>query len=90
MILNNQKQAVNLRIQKFLALLILVIIIGLIYFANILPRGLYGLNKNQVAVGIILIFAGYFIFDYLRNYYYVSYNDTGDKFILRYFSLTPA
>jgi hypothetical protein len=89
MIINNQKQAVNLRIQKFLALLILVVIIGLIYFANIIPRGLYGLNKNQVAVGIIMLFAGYFIFDYLRNYYYISYNDTGDKFILRYFSLRP-
>lgn len=89
MIINNQKQAVNLRIQKSLSLLILIIIIGLIYFANIIPRGLFGLSTNQVAAVIILLFAGYFIFDYMRNYYYVFYSDTGDKFVLRYFSLRP-
>jgi hypothetical protein len=89
MIINNQKQAVNLRIKKSLALLVLVIAIGLIYFANVLPHRTYGFSRNQIALAILAIFFIYFLIDYMRNYFYIYYSDTGDKFILRYFSLRP-
>ncbi len=89
MTIDNQKQAVNLRIQKSIALLILIIALGLIYFANILPHSIYGLNRNEIAVLILVIFVSFFILHYLRNHNYIYYSDTGNKLILRYFSLRP-
>jgi hypothetical protein len=89
MILNNQKQAVNLRIQKSIALLILVIAIGLIYFANVLSHSTFGFSRNQIAIFIVVIFVTYFLGEYLRNHNYIYFSDTGNKFILRYFSLRP-
>ena len=89
MVINNQKQAVNLRIQKSIALLIFVIAIGLIYFANILSHSTYGFSRNEIAIFILVIFILYFLFHYLRNHNYIYYSDTGNKLILRYFSLRP-
>ncbi len=89
MIISNQEQAVNIRIQNSIGLLVLVITIGLIYFANILPNNTLGFNKNQIAIFIITTLTGYFILNYLRNHNYIYFSDTGDKFILRYYSLRP-
>lgn len=89
MILNNQKQAVNLRIQYSLALLIFVIAIGLIYFTDIFKQGVLSYNKDQVAIFILVVFILYFLLNFLRNPQYIYYSDTGNKFILRYFSLRP-
>ncbi len=87
--ITNQKQAVSLKIQKSVALLALIIIIGLIYFANILSHSTFGLTRNQIALFIVSGFALFFIFHFLRNHNYIYYTDTGNKFILRYFSLRP-
>ena len=89
MIINNQKQAVNLRIQKSLALLVVVIVVALIYFTNALPPGTMGLSKNQFAIAFVSVFLVYFLVDYLRNYHYIYFSDTGDIIILRYYSLRP-
>jgi hypothetical protein len=46
MTIDNQKEAVNLKIQKSIALLALIIAIGLIYFANVMPRGILGFSRE--------------------------------------------
>jgi len=89
MVINNQKQAVSLKIQKTLALLILVIAIGLIYFTNVLAHGAFGFNMDQIAGFIVGLFILYFLYHILRDHNYIYYSDTGNKFILRYFSLRP-
>jgi hypothetical protein len=89
MIITNQKQAVNQRIQKVIVLLILVIMIGLIYFTNAIPRGALGFSREQITVGILIMIFAFFLYDYMRNYNYLYYTDTGDKLILRYYSLRP-
>ncbi len=87
--ITNEKRAVNLRIQKSIALLILIIAIGLIYFANVLPQTFLGLSNNEIAILILAAFFIYFLFHYIRNHNYIYYSDTGNKLILRYFSLRP-
>ena len=89
MIITNQKQAVNLRIRKSIALLGLIISIGLIYFANILPHSTFGLSRNEIAILIFTMFLLFFIFHFIRNHNYIYFSDTGNKLILRYFSLRP-
>jgi hypothetical protein len=89
MTIDNQKKAVALRIQKSLAILVFIILIGLIYFVDIIPKGLFGLTRNETAMVLIILFVVFFLFHYLRNHNYIFYSDTGDNFILRYFSLRP-
>lgn len=89
MTISNQTKAVNLRIQKSIALLVLVIAIGMIYFANILSHRTLGYSRNEIAIFIVAIFILFFLYHYLRNHNYIYYSDGGDKFILRYFSLRP-
>lgn len=89
MVIDNQKQAVSLRIQKSLALLLLIISIGLIYFANILNSGALGLSRDQIAGIIVALFLLFFLLHFMKDHNYIYYSDTGNKFILRYFSLRP-
>ena len=89
MTIDNQKKAVALRIQKSLAILVFIILIGLIYFVDILPRGTLGLTRNEFSIIVIGIFILFFLFHYLRDHNYIFYSDTGNNFILRYFSLRP-
>lgn len=89
MTIDNQKQAVNLKIQKTVALLVLVIAFGIIYFTNILVKGVFGFTRDHVAIMILILFILFYTYHYLRNHNYIYYSDTGDRFILRYFSLRP-
>ncbi len=89
MTLDNQKKAVALRIQKSLAILTFIILIGLIYFVDIIPRGMMGLTRNEFSIIVIGLFILFFLFHYLRDHNYIFYSDTGSNFILRYFSLRP-
>ncbi len=89
MVIDNQKQAVSLRIQKSLALLLLIISIGLIYFANVLNSGVLGLSRDQIAGIIVALFLLFFLVHFMKDHNYIYYSDTGNKFILRYFSLRP-
>ncbi len=89
MTITNQKQSVNLRIIKSLALLFLIIAIGLIYFANVLRDGAFGYTRDQVAVFMIILVVLFFLYHFVRDHHYIYYSDTGDKFVLRYFSLRP-
>jgi hypothetical protein len=89
MTIDNQKKAVALRIQKSLVILVFIILIGLIYFVDIIPRGVAGFTRNEIAIVLIVMFVLFFLFHYLRNHNYIFYSDTGDNFILRYFSLRP-
>lgn len=89
MTINNQKAAVNLRIQQSIALLALIIAIGIIYFADILPYRTLGYTRNEISVLIFIIFVLFFLFFYLRDHNYIYYSDSGNKFVLRYFSLRP-
>ncbi|TVR73540.1 MAG: hypothetical protein EA408_04350 [Marinilabiliales bacterium] len=89
MTITNQKQAVNLRIIKSLALLFLIIFIGLLYFANVLRDGAFGFTRDHIAVFTIMLVVLFFLLNYVRDHHYIYYSDTGDKFILRYFSLRP-
>jgi hypothetical protein len=89
MIIDNQKKAVQLKIQKSVALLLLVVAFGLMYFTDIVADGIIGLTRDQVAILVVISFIIYFLLHILRNQYYIYYSDTGDEFILRYFSLRP-
>jgi hypothetical protein len=89
MTLNNQKKAVNVRIQQSVALLLLIISIGIIYFADILPHRTLGYTRNEISTFILIIFVLFFLFYFLRDYHYIYYSDSGNKFVLRYFSLRP-
>ncbi len=89
MTITNQKQAVNLRIIKSLALLFLIIVIGLIYFANVLRDGALGYTRDQIALFIIILVVLFFLYHYIKDHQYIYYSDTGDKFVLRFFSLRP-
>ncbi len=89
MTITNQKQAVNLRIIKSLALLFLIIIIGLIYFANVLRDGALGFTRDQISVFMIILVVLFFLYHFVRDHHYIYYSDTGDRFVLRYFSLRP-
>ncbi len=89
MVINNQKQAVALKIQKTIALLILVIAVGLIYFTNILAHGAFGFDMDQIAGFIVGMFILFFLYHILRDHNYIYYSDMGNKIILRYFSLRP-
>lgn len=89
MIIDNQKKAVKLKIQKSVALLILVIVFGLMYFTDVVVDGAFGLTRDQLAITVVISFVLYFLFHILRNHKYIYYSDTGNEFILRYFSLRP-
>lgn len=89
MTFDNKKQAVDLRIQKSIALIILVIVFGGIYFTNLVVDGALGLTRNQFAGLMLGLFMLYFLYLFLRDYNYIYYSDTGDKLILRYFRLRP-
>jgi hypothetical protein len=70
---------------KFIALILLVIVICVFLFVpfrNIIP----GLENTLLAIFFAVAYVIYAFYESFRNYNYIYFNDDSDKIILRYFS----
>ncbi|MCH7658142.1 MAG: hypothetical protein IIB05_07460 [Bacteroidetes bacterium] len=87
MIIENSKTAINIRLRAFLATLIVVALIVIIFTTRILINPVWGLNKTHWSFIIIGIFVLFLIVNYFRDFHYIYFSDSGDKIIFRFYSM---
>jgi len=86
MIIDIEKTIIQKTKGKFIALIVLIVVIcGLLFipFRNDLIRGL---DNNLLAVFFAVAYLIYSLYESFRNYNYIFFSDESDRLVLRYFS----
>ena len=86
MIIDIQKTIIAKTKGKFIALILLVIVICVLLFVPFRNDLIKGLDNNLLAIFFAVAYIVYALYESFRNYNYIYYNDESDKIVLRYFS----
>ncbi len=86
MIIDIDKTIIRRTKGKFIALLILVVVICVLLFVPFRRDLFNGLSNNLLAIFFAVGYMIFALYETFRNYFYIYYNDESDKIVLRYFS----
>ncbi len=86
MIIDIKKTILRKNLGKFIALIILALVICVLLFVPFSHDLFRGLSNSMLAIFIAIAYMIYAFYESFRNYNYIYYSDESDKIILRYFS----
>jgi len=86
MIIENSKTVIKIRLRAFVASVIVVVLITLIYTTRILINPIWGLNESQWSFIIIGVFVLILILNNFRDFHYIYFSDNGNKIVVKFYS----
>ncbi|MFN8240661.1 MAG: hypothetical protein U0X39_07915 [Bacteroidales bacterium] len=86
MTVDNRKTIVQLRIRLFIATVLLIAWIIVIYFAKAIKFPLLGMEDNIWTLILVIIYFIIAFYPMFLNYQYIFYSDEDDKIIVRYYN----
>ena len=86
MIIDIKKTILRKNLGKFIALIILALVICVLLFIPFNHDLIPWLSNSLLAIFIAIAYMIYAFYESFRNYNYIYYSDESDKIILRYFS----
>ncbi len=88
MIIDIDKTIIHKTKGKFIALVLLVVIICVLLFVPFRRDLISGLDNSLLAAFFAIAYVIYTVYETFRNYNYIYFNDESDKIVLRYFPPT--
>jgi hypothetical protein len=88
MILDIRRTVIKKKLRSFFMTIGVILIIVLVLFTNLYDEDAVNLSKALMTVIIIAVYLLFILFNILRDFNYIYFNDEGDKLVLRYFSLS--
>jgi len=88
MIIDIRRTVIQKKLRSFFITIAVILIIVLVLFTNIYNEDLLKISKALLTVIIVAIYLLTILFNIIRDFNYIYYNDDGDKLVLRYFSLS--
>lgn len=86
MIIDIDKTIIRKTKGKFIALMVLVVVICVLLFVPFRNDLIKGLSNNMLAIFFAVAYMIFALYESFRNYNYIYYNDESDKIVLRFFS----
>jgi len=86
MIIDIKKTIIKKNLGKFIALIILVLIICGLLFIPFRKDLINGVDNSLLAIFFAIAYVIHAFYETFRNYNYIYFNDESDKIVLRYFS----
>ena len=88
MILDIRRTVIKKKLRSFFMTIAVILIIVLVLFTNLYDEDAMNVSKALMTFIIIGVYLLFIIFNILRDFNYIYFNDEGDKLVLRYFSLS--
>jgi len=88
MILDIRRTVIKKKLRSFFMTIAVILIIVLVLFTNLYDEDAMKISKLLMTVIFIAVYLLFVLFNILRDFNYIYFNDEGDKLVLRYFSLS--
>jgi hypothetical protein len=86
MIIDIKRTILKKTVGKFITLIVMAISLCLLLFIPFRSEFIKGVSNDLLAVFIAAAYIIYILYETLRNYNYVYFNDESDKIVLRFFA----
>ncbi len=80
------QKAIKVKLRKLFLTIIFAALLLVVYVAEFVEP-LFGINKNYIALIVVLIYILIFLYFHVLDLNYIYYTDENGKIILRYYSL---
>lgn len=87
MILNNSRNVISIKLRQLIVTIIFIALFALLYASSLIPTPLLGLSRNEIGIGLLIIYVLFITFHFGLDLNYITYSDEGPKIILRYYSI---
>jgi hypothetical protein len=88
MIIDIRRTVIKKKLRSFFMTIAVILIIVLVLFTGLFNEDAMKISKALMTVIIIAVYLLFILFNILRDFNYIYFNDEGDKLVLRYFSLS--
>ncbi len=88
MIIDIRKTVLRKKVRGFFTTIFFLVIIALLLATELFSYEILGATRYQIAIVIAAIYIIIVVYNTLRNFFYIFYNDEGEKLILRFFSMS--
>lgn len=86
MTFDNTKQIISIRIKLFIATVLILTYLAVVYLAKIVKFPILGLSDTVWTIILVIIYLVIFFIPMILNYQFISYSDDDDNIVLRYFN----
>ena len=87
--IENQKKTIFINKMRYITVIVFIVLLVVMLTTDMIKGEFLGLTRYHWAILLALIYLGQNVFEYLKDYNYIYYNDNGDKILFRYISLRP-
>jgi len=87
--IDNTKKSVRINQIKYISMILFVVLLIVLLTTRLVSDEFLGMNNYQWAVVVTLLFILVNIYEYLKDYNYIYFSDSGEKLLFRYVSLRP-
>ncbi|UCH14173.1 MAG: hypothetical protein JSV22_13855 [Bacteroidales bacterium] len=88
MIIDIRRTVIKKKLRSFFTTIAVILIIVLLLFTNVYKEEMLNVNKTLLTVIIAGLYILTIIFNVIRDFNYIYYNDDSEKIVFRYFSLS--
>lgn len=89
MFFDNQKTVVKINKIRYIAILVYVALVSIIFFSGWFDDQILGLSKTSFIVVLSALYILYIIVSYLLNFNFFSFSDEGNKLVFKFISFRP-
>lgn len=89
MVFDNRKIVLHLNKKRYIAILLYLVIMGFLLISDSFKKTILGYEKSLFVIVLTILYILYVVYTYIVNYNFFSYNDDGNKLIIRFVSLRP-
>ena len=89
MTIDIRRTTIRMRLRGLFTAFIFSLVIIFILLAGIFDAPILGITRSYFILAISVIYLVLIIYNYLKDYYYIYFNDETNKIILRYYSMHP-
>lgn len=89
MVFDNRKIVLQLNKRRYIAILLYLVSMGLLLLSDTFKKTILGYEKSLFVIIITILYILYIVYVFIVNYNFLSYNDDGNKLIIRFVSLRP-
>jgi|GEM_PF-495672 len=87
--IENTKKSVRINQVKYITMIGFLVLVIVLLTTRLVRDEFLGLNKYHWAIVVILLYILENLYEYLKDFNYIYYNDEGRKLLFRYVSLRP-
>ena len=87
--IENTRKSVLISKMKYISVIAFIVVVIVLLTTELIRDSFLGMNKYHWAIIVTLLYILEIVYEYVKEFNYIYFNDEGEKLLFRYISLKP-